>query len=44
MKLTPLGNRILIQRVEEEEEITSGGIITPDLAREIARSGSRCGW
>ena len=43
MKLTPLGNRILIRRVKEEEEITSGGII-PNLAREIARSGSRCGW
>ena len=42
MKLTPLGNRILIRRVAEEEEVTSGGIIT-NLAREIARSGSRCG-
>ncbi|MCP4351228.1 MAG: co-chaperone GroES [Desulfobacterales bacterium] len=33
MKLKPLQDRILVQRVEEEEK-TKGGIIIPDTAKE----------
>ena len=34
MALTPLGDRILIRRTEEDEQTTSGGIIIPDTAKE----------
>jgi chaperonin GroES len=33
MKISPLNDRILVQRVEEEEK-TAGGIIIPDKAKE----------
>ena len=33
MKITPLHDRILIKRIEEEEK-TKGGIIIPDTAKE----------
>ena len=33
MKLRPLQDRILVQRVKEEEK-TNGGIISPDTAKE----------
>jgi len=33
MKLRPLQDRILVQRVKEEEK-TKGGIIIPDMAKE----------
>ncbi|HCK11669.1 MAG: co-chaperone GroES [Gemmatimonadetes bacterium] len=33
MKIHPLGDRILIKRLEEEEQV-SGGIIIPDTAKE----------
>ncbi|MFT5699848.1 MAG: chaperonin GroES [Desulforhopalus sp.] len=33
MKVRPLNDRILVQRVEEEEK-TAGGIIIPDKAKE----------
>ena len=33
MKISPLNDRILVQRVEEEEK-TAGGIIIPDKAQE----------
>ena len=33
MKVRPLGDRILIKRVEEEEQV-SGGIIIPDTSKE----------
>ncbi len=33
MKIHPLGDRILIKRVEETEQV-SGGIIIPDTAKE----------
>jgi chaperonin GroES len=32
MKLRPLGDRVLVQRVEKEE--TKGGIVIPDTAKE----------
>ena len=33
MKLQPLNDRIVVQRTEEEE-VTKGGIIIPDTAKE----------
>ena len=33
-KLKPLGDRVLIKRVEETEERTAGGILIPDSAKE----------
>jgi chaperonin GroES len=33
MKVKPLGDRILVERLEEEEK-TKGGIIIPDTAKE----------
>ncbi|MDM8535799.1 co-chaperone GroES [Desulfobacterales bacterium HSG17] len=38
MKLRPLQDRILVQRVEEENK-TKGGIIIPDTAREKPAEG-----
>jgi chaperonin GroES len=38
MKIRPLGDRILVLRVEEEEK-TSGGIIIPDSAKEKPQEG-----
>jgi chaperonin GroES len=38
MKLTPLQDRILVERVEEEEK-TKGGIIIPDTAKEKPAEG-----
>jgi len=39
MPLTPLGDRILIRRTEEDEQTTSGGIIIPDTAKEKPQEG-----
>ena len=38
MKLSPLGDRILVTRVDSEEK-TSGGIIIPDTAKEKPQEG-----
>ncbi|SPD71981.1 Cpn10 chaperonin GroES, small subunit of GroESL [uncultured Desulfobacterium sp.] len=38
MKIRPLGDRILVLRVKEEEK-TSGGIIIPDTAKEKPQEG-----
>ena len=38
MKLRPLQDRILVERVEEEEK-TKGGIIIPDTAKEKPAEG-----
>ena len=38
MKLKPLGDRILVQRLEEEEK-SKGGIIIPDTAKEKPQEG-----
>jgi chaperonin GroES len=38
MKLKPLHDRILVQRVKEEEQ-TKGGIIIPDTAKEKPAEG-----
>jgi chaperonin GroES len=38
MKVKPLGDRILVRRVEEEE-VQRGGIIIPDTAKEKPQQG-----
>jgi chaperonin GroES len=37
-KFRPLGDRVLIQRLENED-VTEGGIIIPDSAKERAQTG-----
>ena len=38
MKIRPLGDRLLVKRVKEEEK-TKGGIIIPDTAKEKPQEG-----
>ena len=38
MKVRPLGDRILIRRIEEDDQV-SGGIIIPDTAKEKPQRG-----
>ena len=38
MKVTPLGDRILVKRVEAEE-VSAGGIVLPDTAKEKPKEG-----
>lgn len=38
MKLKPLGNRVVIEPMEEED-ITSGGIVLPETAKEKPQKG-----
>jgi chaperonin GroES len=38
MKIRPLGDRILVKRLEEEEK-SKGGIIIPDTAKEKPQEG-----
>ena len=38
MKVRPLGDRILVKRLEAEE-MTAGGIVLPDAAKEKPRRG-----
>ncbi|MCL4361426.1 co-chaperone GroES [Candidatus Dependentiae bacterium] len=37
-KIRPLGDRVLIKRLEHEDK-TAGGIIIPDVAKEKAQTG-----
>lgn len=39
MKIRPLHDRILVKRIEEEEEVRRGGIIIPDTAKEKPQEG-----
>jgi len=39
MKVRPLGDRLLVQRLEEEGEVKKGGIIIPDTAKEKPQRG-----
>jgi chaperonin GroES len=39
MPVKPLGDRVLVQRLEETEEKTSGGIYIPDTAKEKPQRG-----
>lgn len=38
MKVTPLGDRLVVRRLEAEEK-TAGGIVLPDAAKEKPREG-----
>ena len=38
MKFRPLGDRVLVKRIDEEEK-TAGGIIIPDSAKEKPQEG-----
>ena len=38
MKLRPLHDRVIVERIDEEE-VTSGGIIIPDTAKEKPQQG-----
>ncbi len=38
MKIRPLGDRILVKRIKEEDK-TKGGIIIPDTAKEKPQAG-----
>jgi len=39
MKLKPIGERVVVERIEEEEQAKSGRIIIPDTAKEKPRIG-----
>lgn len=39
LKIRPLGDKVLVKRVEAEEK-TAGGIVLPDTAREKPRRGT----
>ncbi len=39
MALLPLGDRILVKRSDNDEQMTSGGIIIPDTAKEKPQEG-----
>jgi chaperonin GroES len=38
MKLTPLGDRVIVKAIEEEE-VTASGIVLPDTAKEKPQRG-----
>lgn len=39
-KIRPLYDRVLVKKLEEQEERTAGGIIIPDAAKEKAQTGT----
>lgn len=39
MALVPLGDRIVVRPLEDDEETTGGGIIIPDTAKEKPQEG-----
>jgi len=39
LNIKPLGNRVLVKRLEEEMQKTAGGIIVPDTAKEKPQRG-----
>jgi len=39
MKIRPLHDRVLVKRLEEQEEVRRGGIIIPDTAKEKPQEG-----
>lgn len=39
MAVKPLGDRVLVERIEEEIQKTAGGIIIPDTAKEKPQRG-----
>ena len=40
MKLRPLHDRILVERIDEDDEQVKGGIIIPDSAKEKPQQGN----
>jgi len=39
VKFTPLGNRIVVEPLESDEQMTTGGIYIPDTAKEKPQEG-----
>lgn len=39
-KISPLGDRLLVERLESSEQKSTGGIIIPDTAKERPNEGS----
>jgi len=39
MKIQPLGDRVVVRVVEEEEDVTSSGIVLPESAKEKPQQG-----
>lgn len=39
MAVKPLGDRVLVERIEEDVQKTAGGIIIPDTAKEKPQKG-----
>jgi len=39
MKIKPLGDRVLVQPIDDEGEVKKGGIIIPDTAKEKPQEG-----
>lgn len=39
MKIKPLHDRVLVKRIDEEEEEVRGGIVIPDTAKEKPQEG-----
>lgn len=39
IKLQPLGDRVVVQR-DESEEVTAGGIVLPDSAKDVPARGT----
>jgi len=39
MKIRPLSDRVVVKRLEDEEEKTSGGLYIPDSAKEKPQKG-----
>ena len=39
MKVRPLHDRLLVERVDEQKEVKKGGIIIPDTAKEKPQEG-----
>jgi chaperonin GroES len=39
VKFKPLGNRIVVQPIEGDEQVSSGGIYIPDTAKEKPQEG-----
>ena len=38
-QVRPLEDRVIVKRIEEQEQKSAGGIITPDTAREKPQEG-----
>lgn len=38
-KMRPVNDRVLIEKIEEKESLTSGGIVIPDQSKERAQIG-----